>query len=127
METVFQPDHRIGPEAGIVSFLDRNDMAPEDIDLLVLGLNGDMVQDPIYHHLHKNLFPGAGVDCFKHLCGEYFTAGSFGLWIAAMILKSQTIPPVLQLGDQRPEKLNHLLLYNQHHGTNHAVTLLSRI
>jgi 3-oxoacyl-(acyl-carrier-protein) synthase len=96
-----------------------------DIDLVVLGNNGDFESDQIYWDMSNELFPNKPLAAFKHLSGEYHTASAFGLWLVARILKSQTVPPIVCLNDVPVDIINKVLIYNHYQGSNHAITLLS--
>jgi len=61
---------------------------------------------------------------YKHLSGEYNTASAFGLWFASQICKTQEIPSVLKLNEQKLKSIKHILLYNQYRGEDHSFTLL---
>ncbi|MBU2644799.1 hypothetical protein KKI24_08840 [bacterium] len=45
-----------------------------DIDLLMLGVNGDIRNDRLYHQLGTRTFKGRNRVGYKHLCGEYSTS-----------------------------------------------------
>lgn len=125
MDTFFNPqgdDLRLRIEA----FLRKNNLVPGEIDLALLGMNGDSRTDHIYTGLMKgilNTIPCAG---YKHLCGEYDTSSSFALWMASAMLKSQRIPVHAKLSGNKPESLNRILVYNHLRGKNHALFLLER-
>ena len=106
-------------------FLTSQGLAIKDIDLVILGLNGDPRTDLIYHDFVETDFPLSPLGYFKHLCGEYHTASAFATWLAAMILKTQMVPEVIRI-NQPPTRLDRVLIYNQYRGTNHAFILLSR-
>ncbi|MEI7664218.1 MAG: beta-ketoacyl synthase N-terminal-like domain-containing protein [Bacteroidota bacterium] len=116
----FQPDREIN------DFLEKNDLSAGDIDLLMLGLNGDCMHDPVYKKFAGELFPGRAQAWFKHLCGEYHTATGFGLWAAACILKNQVYPGILRFNQVVPPGLKNILIYNQLNNTNHSFMLISR-
>jgi 3-oxoacyl-(acyl-carrier-protein) synthase len=107
-----------------IAFLDENDLKVEDIDLIVLGNNGDKDFDSFYKILMNDLFKNTQQAYFKHLCGEFNTASSFGFWLASKIIKTQTIPDVVKLNTIRTQNIKHVLLYNQYRGENHSFTLL---
>ncbi|CAL1516685.1 beta-ketoacyl synthase chain length factor [Chitinophaga sp. MM2321] len=97
------------------------------VDLIITGRNGDSTHEHYYAEVDQ-LFPDTPQLPFKHLCGEYDTAGAFGLWLAAHILKAQQVPtqwfPMLQ---QVPVHINSILLYNHFYGEQHAMILLERV
>ncbi len=127
-------------------FLGSNELSPEDISLVILGLNGDPGTDKIYHHFASAIFPGTSLAHFKHLCGEYHTASSFATWLAAMVLKTKTIPGIIKVPGHVLHKQNSMiaaepasnkfmgqsqafdliLIYNHFQENNHAFILLSR-
>jgi 3-oxoacyl-[acyl-carrier-protein] synthase II len=107
-------------------FLDRNDMEKNSIDAVLYGVNGDSEQDKIYHYLHQNLFQGKIQTGYKHLCGESYSSTAFALWMAAKMLKTQKVPPVIQLEPAYPKSLNHILIYNHWQNTNHALYLVTK-
>jgi 3-oxoacyl-(acyl-carrier-protein) synthase len=113
-------------EKGITEFLQKNGLGIEDISLVITGVNGDPSQDVHYDLLRKDLFPSTAQAWFKHLCGEYHTAVSFALWLAAMILKNGHIPSCVSLNNVQPSGLNHILIHNHYRNINHSVILVSR-
>ncbi|WP_346315973.1 beta-ketoacyl synthase chain length factor [Chitinophaga sp. YIM B06452] len=98
-------------QQSLQTFLSSHNLAPEEIDLLVSGRNGDAQFNHFYDGVEKR-FTDAKTFYFKPYCGEYDTAGAFGLWAA-----------VKQL-EQGPEKI--ALLYNQFYGEQHTFMLVRR-
>jgi 3-oxoacyl-(acyl-carrier-protein) synthase len=96
-----------------------------DIDLVLLGINGDNRYDPIYYEFARSIFKGTPLSYYKHLCGEYHTASGFALWLAANILMRQTIPEIIRLGDNHREPVRNIIIYNQYYNINHSFLLLS--
>lgn len=110
----------------VLQFLSENGLTPEDIDVLVLGNNGDIKFDDYYNVLREGLFDKTQQVYYKHLCGEFNTASSFGIWLASKILKSQHLPNEVKLNDLAAPKLENILLYNQYRGENHSLTLVRK-
>jgi len=108
------------------TFLKENGLNTSDIDVLILGLNGDVMYDSFYHALQSDIFDHTQQVYYKHLCGEFNTASSFGAWLGAKILRSQRIPNAVKLNDLPPRKINNIVLYNQYRGENHSFTLLRK-
>ncbi|MEX0997085.1 MAG: beta-ketoacyl synthase N-terminal-like domain-containing protein [Flavobacteriaceae bacterium] len=108
----------------IENFLTTNNLKPHDIDVVVLGNNGDVAFDGYYNEAEM-LFPNTPLVYYKHLSGEYNTATSFGLWTALHILKKQEIPQILQKNQLTKQPINRVLLYNQYRGKDHSLTLLN--
>jgi len=109
-----------------ITFLTQNDLKVTDVDLLVLGNNGDIEFDDYYRVLQDGLFSETQQLYYKHLSGEFNTASSFGLWLASKILKTQTVPGIVNLNDLSASKLDVILLYNQYRGLNHSFTLVRK-
>jgi 3-oxoacyl-(acyl-carrier-protein) synthase len=107
-------------------FLFENNLEVNDIDVIVLGNNGDIEYDNYYTELQTNLFNKTQQVFYKHLCGEFHTASSFGLWLASKIIKSQVLPEVVKLNNIKNSSFKTILLYNQYRGENHSFTLLKK-
>jgi len=99
----------------------------EGADLIITGRNGDSNYEHFYQEL-DNCFPGIPQLPFKHLCGEYDTAGAFGLWLAAQIIKAQQAPqqwfPQYQ---PLSAPVNSILFYNHFYGEQHVMLRLERV
>ena len=107
-----------------LQFLENNNIPAEEIDVLVLGNNGDVNYDTFYDTLSSGIFKNTQHVYYKHLCGEFNTASSFGLWLASKILKTQTLPEIVKLNNLDISDFKTILLYNQYRGENHSFTLL---
>ncbi|RMA65724.1 beta-ketoacyl synthase N-terminal-like domain-containing protein [Ulvibacter antarcticus] len=113
-------------ETAAKDFLKDNDLTINDIDLIVLGNNGDVKFDGYYNKLSNGLFSETPQVGYKHLCGEFNTASSFGFWLGAKILKSQSIPDIVRMNAVQAKNLKTILLYNQYRGENHSFILLKK-
>ncbi|WP_104734939.1 beta-ketoacyl synthase N-terminal-like domain-containing protein [Hanstruepera ponticola] len=109
-----------------LDFLAENNLDVKDIDILILGNNGDIKFDDFYTDLQSKTFHNNQQVYYKHLCGEFNTASSFGFWLASKILKTQTIPDVVKLNKFENSSYKTILLYNQYRGENHSFTLLKQ-
>ncbi|MDO6758598.1 beta-ketoacyl synthase N-terminal-like domain-containing protein [Tamlana sp. 2_MG-2023] len=110
----------------IKAFLSANELQVEDIDLLVLGCNGDIEFDDYYDILGEGGFNETQQAYYKHISGEFNTASSFGFWLASKVLKLQTLPDLVKLNDIKSSDFKTVLLYNQYRGENHSFTLLKQ-
>jgi len=111
-------------EIVVEEFLTAHNLSTSEIDLVVLGNNGDIDYDRYYDRLREGTFKDTAQLYYKHLSGEFDTAASFGFWLGAKILKTQRIPEAVKLNDKTPKSLQTILLYNQYRGENHTLTLL---
>ena len=108
----------------LTQFLKENSLSINDIDLVILGNNGDVNHDKIYNKLQETLLKDTAQVYYKHYSGEYNTVSAFGLWIGSNICKKQEIPKILKLNTKEVSSIKHVLLYNQYRGENHSFTLI---
>lgn len=119
--------YRASEQSSIVekmkAFLTKNHLNVSDIDVLMLGTNGDAF-DVFYDEVASS-FSEASRLTYKQLCGEYYTASAFGLYMAHEILKSQEIPKEMLQNEINKKPIKTILLYNQFKGRDHSFILLS--
>jgi 3-oxoacyl-[acyl-carrier-protein] synthase II len=122
VETFFNPEKI---DFDILKFTDRCGLTTNDIDLVLSGKSGDFKLDNDMDSDISKILPSTVVGVFKHLCGEYFTATSFALWLAYSILKSGKIPSAIveQQVTQCPKKI---LIYNRYLESHHTLMLVTR-
>ncbi|MDQ3048829.1 MAG: beta-ketoacyl synthase chain length factor [Bacteroidota bacterium] len=125
IQTLYKPESKDEINKKVTSFLKKNNLAPEDIDVVLYGLNGDSRFDPTYNNLKEDLFSNSTSSWFKHLCGEYQTSSSFAMWVAAMMIKHQTVPAPVLIGESRHKAIKNVLIYNTFLDTDHSMFLLS--
>lgn len=106
-------------------FLKKNNLTASEIDVVVLGNNGDIEFDDYFGKATDYFTESVGV-YYKHLSGEYNTASAFGLWMASNILKKQQIPEVIRINSIQKEDYKTVLLYNQYRGLDHSLVLLRK-
>lgn len=107
-------------------FLNESDLGISDIDLLILGINGDAAFDHFYQKL-ADIFTITPQAYYKHLSGEYNTASAFGLYVGANIIKTQQLPEILKANEIAAKSFKNILLYNQYRGIDHSFTLISHV
>lgn len=113
-------------ESAAINFLKEYNLNTEDIDLLILGNNGDVDFDTYYNTLGEALFKNTQQAYYKHLIGEFHTATSFAVWLGARVLKSQAVPKAVKLNSIEASEVNTVLIYNQYRGENHSFVLLRK-
>ncbi len=109
----------------INTLLPSQDLTMNDIDVIITGRNGDINNDAVYDELEQAVFAGKTVINFKHLCGEYPTAGAYALWMAALMLKEGKIPQALSSQKTGNEKIRTALVYNHYMNEHHSLFLLT--
>lgn len=125
LHTFYKPEGITEIEKQITVFLEKYSVSITDIDLVITGKNGDTAGDKVYEQLAQTVFNTKDTINYKYLCGEYPTASAFGVWLAANIIKSGTVPSVLHSEVPGDKQIKKVLIYNHYLGTHHALTLLS--
>jgi 3-oxoacyl-(acyl-carrier-protein) synthase len=126
VKTFYKPISEEETDLFILDFLAENGLCPEDMDMVMSGLNGNPESDKEYYRVQNGLFKNKPFAYYKHLCGEYYTASSFASWLGAKILKEQDWPKEIFLNNIEPTKpIKNILIYNQHDNTNHGLILLT--
>ena len=119
LKTLYRPTNI---EQGISNFLKEHSLNIKDVDLVITGRNGDIKNDKVYNDLEQSIFANSALVNYKHLCGEYPTSSSFALWLAANIIKTGTVPTIVENIGTEPKKV---LIYNHYQGNYHSLMLLS--
>jgi 3-oxoacyl-[acyl-carrier-protein] synthase II len=110
----------------INELLRRAAIRPGDINLVVLGINGESEADEASLAMMGHTFPGKHFVYCKHLCGEYCTSSAFALWIAASIIRNHTVPDVLKAEPFDAGPIDNILIYNHAQSINHSLILVGR-
>jgi hypothetical protein len=105
-------------------FLKKNQLQPNDIDILISGENGDP-RDQSFYDITENIFDRSSIVRYKSFFGEYPTVTAAAMWLGTQFLNSGNIPNYLMKKDKH-NKMQHILLYNHHKGKNHSLILLSK-
>jgi hypothetical protein len=105
----------------VTDFLASVQKSATDIDLLILGNNGDTPGDEIYRRLVSKRFPEKPYCFFKNLCGEYSTASGFALYLAFRILAMQCVPEGIAGKGRVPAEIGSVLIYNHYQNINHSL------
>ncbi len=122
----FRPVGQENIEDRISGFLCKNSLELSDIDLVILGNNGDNKFDHIYTDLQNGLFLNNATVRYKHICGEYDTSSAFAMWLGARIIKENKIPASILLSGKQNEKIRNILIYNHFRNINHSLILLGK-
>ncbi len=125
LTTFYKPSSRTGIARNIADFINAHSLTAGEIDLVITGKNGDQNHDKVYDFLHESIFTNNAVINYKCLCGEYPTAISFAMWLAAKILNDGKAPAIL--GYSGNKQIKRVLIYNNYLGIHHSLILLSAI
>lgn len=110
----------------IDTLLKDNGIGLNDIDLALLGVNGDSRHQAMYTSTTEKLLGNTSIGAFKHMCGEYETAVGFALWMATRIFATQQIHPTAIIKEGTSKAYNNILIVNHYLDCNASVMLLSR-
>jgi len=105
-------------------FLTKNQTSEEEINLVILGNNGDSRYDHFYRILQERTLSNTQQIAYKHLSGDYNTVTGFAIWLGCKILKTGDIPQILKLNETKATRPKLILLYNHYLGENHSFILL---
>ena len=108
----------------IQEVIKKNVLNFQDLDLVILGNNGDSRYDHFYHELQNGIFKDIQQLCYKHLVGDYNTVSGFAIWLGSNILKTGTPPGYMKDKTKSAKRPRNILIYNHYLGENHSVILL---
>ncbi len=97
-------------EKALHTFLSKNKLEVNDIDLLLSGSNGSKNQ--WYNTIESYLPTEKPVIEYKGYCGEYDTASSFAMWLSTKLIDEQ--------------EAKNVLIYNTDEGYSHSFILLTK-
>ncbi len=109
-----------------IQFLTKNEMTVNDLDAVILGRNGDLIQDKVYDELQNTLFSDICQLGYKHLVGEFNTVTGFAIWLTCHMFRKDQIPNILKLNSVDIKKPKNILIYNLSSTTTHSLILLQR-
>jgi len=122
VELVYKPKTAEVLQQRLDAFLKYHGLDP---DAVLIGFSGDERYDqklyPLLQHFNSNTITAH----FKHLSGEYHTAGAFGTWLGTQVIKQGQLPDQLRCNGVEKQRINTLLLVNGFLGRNFTFTLLS--
>ncbi len=125
--TLYKPNGKEEILHKITCFLEANCLSVNDIDLFILGVNGDPSGDIIYHEAMDTLPQGSDIAAFKHLSGEFHTSGIFALWLASMIFRHALVPEMARYRGSFIRPLKNILIWNHYRNLEHTFTLTGTV
>ncbi len=125
LDTFYKPKDAGAIEDRLRSFLSSRSVAVRDLDLVIMGNNGDPASDGIYEQLSSSLFSGCAMIRYKDICGEYPTSASFALWLATDIVRTGAVPATIRCEGKKKDEVRKVLIYNHYQGIYHSLMLVS--
>jgi 3-oxoacyl-[acyl-carrier-protein] synthase II len=124
VETVYNSGKQETVSQSAANFLNKNNLGPLDLDLVLTSHAGMKKPDPASDYLSASVFRDIPHFPFKLLSGDYPTASGFALWLADLLMSEQKSPGWMT-GLKFP--LKNILIYNQHGGANHSFILITAV
>lgn len=111
-------------KSALQAFITRQQV---NIDMFLSGENGDCNLKPFYDACEAVFDSNTTVARFKHLCGEYPTASSFGLWLACKLLTGMPMPGYSLKRPGAVADYKTILMYNNHKKMQHSFMLVTAV
>jgi 3-oxoacyl-[acyl-carrier-protein] synthase II len=128
VKTIYRPEDASELQAQIHTLLTENNLDVNAIDVVVNGAGGDAQLDAMSNTALNNVFDGKQFLAFKHLCGDYCTAASFGMWLGCKILRHQAIPEITKVNQVTPlTTIKNIIILNHFWGKRYSLILLKGV
>ena len=108
------------------SFIKRNNLNIDSIDVLISGENGDTRFEDFYNLIESNLRDETIISRFKHLIGEFQTATSIALFLGIQIIKNNKVPDLTIKKNGESGNINNILIYNNYQGLQHSLIYIQK-
>ncbi len=125
LQMIYKPSSSEELHDKLNDFLNNLGFTLDDIDLVLLGFDGGENQKSLYGKVVRTALNSCNQAVFKHLCGEYKTAGAFATWLAANIINKQIVPDFIKLTQCELSKIDRILVFNNYNNSNYTLSLLS--
>ncbi len=127
MSLLYKPSIE-GLKAELCRILDENQLAMEDIDAVLTGINGNSANDSVYSEYLPELFKDIPQLKYKNIFGECYSSSALAFYAVAQCLKFGKIPQCMICGngEEKIEKVRNILIFNQQDGKNFSMTLLRK-
>ncbi len=109
----------------ITSFLDQHNFRIQDLDTILLSIDGDQRNYTNYESIMGEELAHVNICYYKHMCGSYDSDGAFAVWIASQFINSNSIPDYAFVRDTN-RKTNNVLIVRQNLNKNFSFVLVER-
>ncbi len=107
----------------IKSFLDQHNFNIQDLDTILLSIDGDTHNDAVFESIMVEELAHANICYYKHMCGSYDSDGAFALWVASRFINSNSIPDYAFVRDSN-RITNNVLIVRQNFNKNFSLVLV---
>ena len=97
----------------------------ESLDLILSGSTSREGDRKTLAEIYTDFVDSNRICEYKEFCGEYPTASSFGMQLAADILKKQSIPKQIGIKLDKEKPTKNILIHNNFGNIHHSLILLS--
>ena len=126
IKTVFKPKTSEDIYEKLMAFLSSYDLTVLDLDVILMGFCGDYHFDKYLNELMIKLQGETAIASFKNLCGEYYTASAFAMWVSTQLIQKQQLPASIIISGSNPKQIKRVLIINQYNGVNYSFMLMSQ-
>ena len=113
-------------QSQLKDFLREHVSNSQQIDLFLLGENGDSRLLKYYNACETAVSANTCIGRFKHAFGEFQTVSALALWLACHAIQHQKIPAHF-IKHGSPSVLNRILIYNNYQGLQHGFLLIEKV
>lgn len=123
-------------EISDVKLINRPDYAklaellnPEEDGIILLGVNGNPLNDEPYEKLMQSLSYTPYTLQYRNIFGDNFSISALAFYVAAEILKRQTIPAFFKFNDEREfiDEIKNITLLNHSDNTEWSLVRLKKV
>lgn len=128
LKMVYAPKQESDLISAINTLLAEHGLTDGEIDVVINGAGGDKQNDQLSNEVINRLFADTQQVVYKHLVGDYCTSASFGVWLAAKMIRHQRIPDVVKVNHPNAKgKIRNTLVINHFWRKSYGIILLSGI
>jgi 3-oxoacyl-[acyl-carrier-protein] synthase II len=126
IKTLYKPKSSEDIFEKLIVFLKLHNLTLSDIDITLMGFCGNQHFDTYLNELLPKLAIDTAIASFKNLCGEFYTASAFAMWVATKLIQKQQLPHSIVISGSEPKHITHVLVINQYVGVNYSFMLMSQ-
>lgn len=126
IKTLYKPKTSEEIREKLIAFLKQHHLLLNDIDVTLMGFCGDKTFDNFLNELLPKIKSETSIASFKNLCGEYYTASAFAMWVATKLIQKQLLPQSIFIAGSEPKQIKKVLVINQYGGVNYSFMLMSQ-
>lgn len=118
-----------GVKQQLESMLSQSGLQISDIDAVMLGTNGNPLNDEFYNQVADALFSETVLLHYKHIFGENYTSSALGVYSVAHCLNNGIVPEAFYCDTAKrlDKDPGVILLINHYQGVDYSLILLRRI